>query len=332
MATIVKRGDRQWQARVRRKGHSVTETFETKARAEAWARQVENDIDAARYHPTSKAAESTTLHQALETYLEERVPLKTGIKQNTGIVRIWQRTKLATRPLSSIRGSDIAEYRDEFLKTVGPQTVVHRINLISNLFNVAATEWGMEGLINPVSRVRKPSLPSGRDRRFVDKEETRLLAACDKSKSKWLGAMVRLALATAMRQGELVGLNWADIDLEKRTAILRETKNGLTRSVPLSTAARTVLEEIAPDEKDRNGKIFHIEGGRAVTHAFAKACDTAKIQDFHFHDLRHEATSRLFERTDLRDVEIASITGHKTLAMLQRYSHLRASDLADRLG
>lgn len=332
MASIVKRADRQWQARVRRKGYSVIETFETKSRAEAWARQVESDIDASRFHPTSKEAETTTLHQALNKYLEERVPLKTGVKQNAGIVRIWQSTKLAKRPLASIRGSDIAEYRDEFLKTVGPQTVVHRINLISNLFNVAATEWGMEGLINPVSRVRKPTLPSGRDRRLAGEEETNLLKACDKSKSKWLGSMVRLALATAMRQGELVGLDWADIDLSKRTAILRETKNGTTRSVPLSTAARTVLEDMVPDAEKRTGKVFNIEVGRAVTHAFAKACEVAKIEELHFHDLRHEATSRLFEKTNLRDIEIASITGHKTMSMLQRYAHLRAGDLADRLG
>ncbi len=112
-----------------------------------------------------------------------------------------------------------------------------RINLLSNLFNVAASDWGMESLINPVSRVRKPSLPSGRDRRLMPGEEEPLLAACDGSRSTWLGPMVRLALATAMRQGELVGLTWPDVDLDRRTVILRETKNGTTRSVPLSTSA-----------------------------------------------------------------------------------------------
>lgn len=331
MAYITKRGDRQWQARIRRKGHSVTETFETKARAEAWARQVESDIDAARYHSVSAEVERVTLNEALERYLVERVPLKAGVKQNAGIVRLWQRTKLATRPLGSIRSSDIALYRDEMLKSVGPQTVVHRLNLLSNLFNVAATDWGMEGLVNPVGRTRKPSLPSGRDRRLAPDEEARLLEACDASQSNWLGAMARLALATAMRQGELVGLEWADIDFERRTAILRETKNGTTRSVPLSTAALAVLRPMALADGG-SGKLFPIEVGRAVTHAFAKACAAAEIKNLHFHDLRHEATSRLFERTDLRDIEIASITGHKTLAMLQRYAHLRASDLADRLG
>jgi integrase len=143
--------------------------------------------------------------------------------------------------------------------------------------------------------------------------------------------MVRLAMATAMRQGEMVDLMWSDIDLDRRTAVLRETKNGTTRTVPLSSTALEVLRGLAADARG-NGKVFDIQVGRAVTHAFAKACKVAGLDDLHFHDLRHEATSRLFERTDLRDIEIASITGHKTMDMLKRYAHLHAGDLADRLG
>lgn len=125
MATVSKRGDRQWQAKVRRKGHSASATFETKARAEAWARQIESDIDAGRFHPGRLEAEKVTLAEALDRYLAERVPLKSGIKQNTGIVKAWRAWKLAGRPLASIRASDVASWRDERLKEVGPQTVVH---------------------------------------------------------------------------------------------------------------------------------------------------------------------------------------------------------------
>ena len=201
MASVVKRGDKQWQARVRRKGRDVTETFETKSRAEAWARRIETDIDAGRFQQGQIEAERTSLSEALDRYLRERVPLKKGIKQNSGIVRWWKQTKLAPRPLASIRGSDIADYRDEMLKSVAPQTAVHRLNLLSNLFNVAASDWGMECLANPVRRVRKPALPSGRDRRLMPGEEEKILAACDSSYSKWLGPMVRLALATLPAAG-----------------------------------------------------------------------------------------------------------------------------------
>ncbi len=332
MANISKRGDRQWQARVRKRGHVATATFETKARAEAWARQVESEIDAGRFHPGRLEAERVTLRAALGRYLNERVPLKKGIKQNTGIVRAWQRSKLADRPLAAIRASDIAAWRDDKLTESGPQTVVHHLNLLSNLFNVAATDWGMESLTNPVGRVKKPALPSGRDRRLQLGEEERLLTACDASRSRWLGDMVRLALATAMRQGELVGLTWSDVDLERRTATLRETKNGSTRTVPLSSKAKEVLLSMRLRSDPTAGRVFGVEVGRAVTHAFAKACREAELIDLHFHDLRHEAISRLFERTNLRDIEIASISGHRTMEMLKRYAHLRSGDLADRLG
>lgn len=331
MASITRRGDRQWQVKVRRRQWSASATFETKARAEMWARQVEGAIDARRFNPGSLEADRVSLHSALERYLQERVPLKSGVKQNTGIVRAWQRTKLSALPLSAIRGSDISEWRDQKSKVVGPQTVVHHLNLLSNLFNVAASDWGMESLLNPVSRVSKPALPSGRNRRLTKQEEDRLLKACDASLSGWLGPMVRIALETAMRQGELVDLTWSDIDLMKRVALLRQTKNGTARTVPLSARALEVLQAL-PNKAGMKGKLFEIKVGRAVAHAFAKACEAAAIEDLHFHDLRHEATSRLFERTDLRDIEIAGITGHKTMEMLKRYAYLRAVDLVERLG
>lgn len=331
MASITRRGDRQWQVKVRRRNWSASATFETKARAEMWARQVEGAMDARRFNPGSVEADRVSLHSALERYLRERVPLKTGVKQNTGIVRAWQRSKLSVFPLSAIRGSDIAEWRDQKLNEVGPQTVVHHLNLLSNLFNVAASDWGMESLLNPVSRVSKPALPSGRNRRLSGQEEAKLIKACDESLSIWLGPMVRLALETAMRQGELVELTWERVDLAKRTVLLRETKNGTARTVPLSARALEVLRSLA-NRPGAKGKVFGIEVGRAVTHAFAKACRTTGLEDIRFHDLRHEATSRLFERTDLRDIEIASITGHKTMEMLKRYARLRAADLAERLG
>jgi integrase len=331
MASITRRGDRQWQVKVRRRHWNASATFETKARAEMWARQVEGAIDARRFNPGSIEADRVSLHAALDRYLQERVPLKRGIKQNEGIVRAWQRTKLSALPLSAIRGSDIAEWRDQKLKDVGPQTVVHHLNLLSNLFNVAGSDWGMESLINPVRRVSKPAIPGGRNRRLSAQEEVRLLRACDVSLSSWLGPMVRLALETAMRQGELIALGRSDIDLAKRVVLLRATKNGTARTVPLSARGIEILSSLVNHGRATE-KLFDIEVGRAVTHAFAKACGAAGIKNLHFHDLRHEATSRLFERTGLRDIEIAAVTGHKTMEMLKRYAHLRAADLAQRLG
>src|ERR1051325_5093147 len=167
MATIVRGGDRQWRAKVRRRGIGASATFETKVRAAVWARQVEAEIDAGRFQRSGIAeAERTSLHEALNRYLAEVVPSKKGVAQATGIVRAWQRTELAQRSLAGIRGANLAAWRDSKLQQVGPQTVVHHLNLLSHLYRVAASDWGLEALINPVSKVKKPALPRGRERRL----------------------------------------------------------------------------------------------------------------------------------------------------------------------
>src|SRR4051794_18807232 len=175
MATIILRGERQWQARVRRKAVRTGATFETKARAVAWARQIEADIDAGRFQPSRLEAKRTTLHEALERYLTEIVPQRKGGKQAAGIVRAWQQTSLARKALATIRSTDLAGWRDAKLKHVGPQTVVHHLNILSHLYRIAAADWGLESLANPVTKIKKPTLPKGRERRLRNEEERQLL-------------------------------------------------------------------------------------------------------------------------------------------------------------
>lgn len=164
-------------------------------------------------------------------------------------------------------------------------------------------------------------------------EEIRLLEAAD-AEWKWLGPIIRIALATAMRLGEVVALEWKNVDLERKVARLLDTKNGERRDVPLSSAAIAVLEGlIEPQQGVRRlpaGKVFPTSA-QAIDDHWRKAVTVAKSADLRFHDLRHEATSRLFEM-GLNPVEVATITGHKTLQMHKRYTHLRAEDLAKRLG
>jgi integrase len=131
-----------------------------------------------------------------------------------------------------------------------------------------------------------------------------------------------------MRQSELVGLKWKNIDFQRRTAFLPHTKNGESRSVPLSAEALNVLGNLP---RSISGDVFPGLTTTAVKKAFTRATRRAEIEDFHFHDLRHEATTRLFER-GLNIMAVAAITGHKDLRMLQRYTHLKAEDLARKLG
>jgi integrase len=128
-----------------------------------------------------------------------------------------------------------------------------------------------------------------------------------------------------MRRDEIARLAWDNVDLRKRAVYLSKTKNGEERTVPLSPAAIGILKEIP------NGNSVFGMAADNITRSMKQACKAANIENLTFHDLRHEATSRLFENTDLDVMEIKSITGHRSMQMLARYSHLRTSRLADRL-
>lgn len=335
-----------WQAIIRRKGYpSVTRTFKKKSDAEAWARAEEASMDQGLWQDRSEA-EATTLQEALDRYLAEVTAQKKNPESETRILKQWQSRPLAKRTLSTIQGKDIARVvKDMEAEGKSPNTIRLHLALLSHLFTIARKEWGMATLSNPVELVRKPKLPQGRDRRLQGDEESRLLAECRKAKNPWLLPVVRFAIETAMRAGEMletkgtadketgerpvqsVGLLWKHVDLGKRVALLPETKNGTARMVPLSTTAVEVLRSLP---RSLDGKVFGTTY-EAIHLSFVRACKRAGIEDLRFHDLRHEATSRLFER-GLNPMQVAAITGHKTLQMLKRYTHLRAEDLARLLG
>ena len=157
-------------------------------------------------------------------------------------------------------------------------------------------------------------------------EEARLLAATYHE----MQYIIQFALETAMRREEISTLLWNKIDFERRTATLYKTKNGETRTAPLSPRALDILQAIKAGPTGQGNRVFS-QSPDAITQAMGCACKSAGISGLTFHDLRHEATSRLFENTDLDLMEIRSITGHKSLQMLARYSHLRMDRLADRL-
>ena len=344
---IRKRGELQWQARVTRKGFPPqVKTFDSRTQAEAWRDTIKSEMAHGTFVSRAES-ERTTLREALQRYERERTPEKKGAMPERSRIKKLLLDPLALRSLASIRSSDIANYRDNRAKDVSAQSVIHEINLISNLFNVARREWGMENLRNPAEVVRKPKLPKGRDRRLVDDEELRLLVAAGES-SATLRALVVMALGTAMRLGELLGIPWADIDFKNKIALLRDTKNGDSRKVPLSSGVLDALAQLPRNINDsrvfwswKASDSFQATWRRTIKQAqerYVVDCEEAGeianenfLCNFRFHDLRHEAASRLFE-LGFNPMEVASITGHKTLQMLKRYTHLRAEDLVKRMG
>ena len=217
----------------------------------------------------------------------------------------------------------------------GPQTVIHRLNALSKLIQTWARAHKAP-LDNPVKPGVRPGKPRGRERRLHDDEEKRLLDAAVKSSRPWLRYAIIIAIETGLRQAELAGLIWERVKLAgpHPHLDLPRTKNDRPRRVPLSlraVAAFKGLKAQAPKGETASGPVLPVQTARGIIHAFRDAIDETRFSDLRWHDLRHEAISRLFELTDLRDNEIMAITGHLTPAMLARYTHLRADRLGARL-
>jgi integrase len=328
MATFEKRlskdGKARWNAKVRRTGWPIqSKTFATKALAETWAREVERAMQRGAFYDP-REAQRTTLGEALDRYRREVTPGKKGARQEAVRAAAWMRHELAKAALANIRGADIAAYRDARLAEGRSGTTIrNELTLLSQVFETAAKEWGMEGLANPVRQVKLPKPAKARTRRLEQGEEEKLLAACD-ARHFLLGQIARLAIETAARQGELLALRWEDIDLKSRVAHVRDSKNGEARAIPLSSKAVAILEALP---RNLNGRVLALTQ-HWVSSSFAKAVRDAKLPDLRFHDLRHEGTSRLFESGKFDSMRVGQITGHKELGMLRRYTHLRAEDLA----
>ena len=331
MASFIPRkgpnGRRVWQAHIRRRGFPAqVRTFDMKAEAQAWAATIESEM-ARGVFVSRTEAEGTTLSEALARYRNEVIPKKKQEAREDRRAAALAQHPLACRPLASIHGKDIAAYMStRACAGAGGNTIRLDLALLSHLFTIARKEWGMESLGNPVEMVRKPKLPQGRTRRLEDGEESRLIEAA-KAYGGEIQHLIPWAIETAMRRGEIAAMRWEHLDKKARVLLIPETKNGTSRRVPLSSKALAVVE-VLPRRID--GAVWNMRPD-SISQAFERVCKAAGIEGLTFHDLRHEATSRLFEK-DLNPMQVAAITGHKTLQMLKRYTHLRAEDLVVRLG
>jgi integrase len=369
MASFRKRGDYQWQARVNKKGYpSETKTFNTRTEAEVWARNVESQIDKGSF-VSRVEADNTTLKEVLNRYLLEITPLKKGWLAETNRIKAWQRHPLASRYLGTLRSTDFATYRDQqrnLPKPLSENTIRLSLAVISHLFTIAQKEWNM-GVINPILSIRMPKGSAHRDRRveYADipsplkngqiENKSEIDCILDETTSLELKAIVLLAIETAMRRSEIAQLEWSRINLKDRTVLLEDTKNGTSREVPLSTVAVNIMQSIPKrmlidtnNKPTQDQKVFTLKP-QAISQAFAKARGAARVKYEHtcglynvdpdpkflvnirLHDQRHEATSRLFELGRFDHMEVSAITGHKTLSMLKRYTHLKATNLAKKL-
>ncbi len=326
---------------IRKRGWPTTvKTFRTKRDAQDWARRTEDEMVRGTYINRS-VSERMLVRHALERYLAELTPTKkpsTARRERSSAVHL--KRELGKYSLAALSPDIIASYRDQRIaEGLSNSSVRNELALLSHLYTIAIKEWRVGLIYNPVSNIRKPAPHPGRNRRLTPDEEKKLLSACDGHTNPMLGWIVRLALYTGMRAGEISSLRRNQVDLKKRTVTLMETKNGSTRTVPLSRSAEQVMRvamknPVRPFDTDL---LFFGEPGRDGVRRpydfkleWHRKLAAAKITGLRFHDLRHEAVSRLVE-AGLSDQEVAAISGHKSMQMLRRYTHLRAEDLVDRL-
>jgi integrase len=325
MPTIRKKGEGQYHVQIRKRGYPTqTKTFTKEADARRWAAIIESEMERGVFVSRTEA-EATLIKDVLQRFATEVLPTKRSEQSDKSRIKTLIEV-FGDYRLASLTSSQVASFRDQRLQVVGPQSVIHEINLLNRVLKTATMDWGIAlpgGL--PTAQVRKPVKPRGRDRRVVESELVKILGATE---SDELRTIVTLAVETGMRRNEIASLVWEEVDLKKQTAHLPKTKTDVPRTVPLSRAAIRALKAFGTK---KDGRVFTLQA-ESMSQAFERACEPhrANIVDVRFHDLRHEATSRLFEK-GLNVMEVAAITGHKTLDMLKRYTHLRAEDLAKKL-
>ncbi|MEK7769339.1 MAG: site-specific integrase [Pseudomonadota bacterium] len=325
MATITKTPSNTFKVLIRKAGlPPQIKTFKSKPNAEKWARLIESEMDRGVFI-NRQEADRITVGELIDRYIQEVTPLKRSAKNDKQRLLFLKRT-FGHFIVSQLQSKHIAAYRDKRLAD-GKQgtTVLKEIGAIAHLLDVSIKDWGIPLVSNPASLVRKPKQSRGRDRRLADAEALTLIDAAKNSRSFLLAPIITLAIETAMRLGELLALEWGNIDLKNQTALLPLTKNGEARTVPLTKQAVDALQSIP--RQINNPRVFWTwVRPDSFENAWRRMLDQTDIQNLRFHDLRHEACSRLFER-GFNIMEVAHISGHKTLQQLKKYTHLKAADL-----
>jgi integrase len=324
MATIRKRGS-SWQAQVRREGYPpLSKSFASKADAAAWARDQERAIDRAELPTTVRELKGVTVGDLLRRYSETVTPTKRGAGPEQYRINTLLSHSLAQIALNKLSPAAIARYRDDRLKLVQSGAVRRELTIVQHCFEVAKREWGLPIPANPVRQIATPEAQKPRERRLED-DESNILASAALASAWYLRPLIVLAIETGMRRGELLSIRWKDVDQTTRTIRILKTKNGHSRTVPLTPKAVEILASL--EKKDE--RVLPVTPN-AVRLAWERLRKRAGIVDLRLHDLRHEAVSRFFEY-GLTVPEVALISGHRDPRMLSRYTHLRPEKVAEKL-
>jgi len=323
-----------WVADIRRKGHkSISKSFATKGKAQAWAREIEGQIDAMQFKDARGLAH-ITLSQLIDRYTEEIGGIKPFGRNKVDVLRKWKLSH-GSMPVSELTEDVLIDYVRERAKTVSGVTVAVDLAYLGGVLRTARELWRLP--VDPsVTASARASLrymglsakSKERERRPTQSEIDDLVLhfAIRTRQRVPMGDLILFAVETAMRLGEIIRLKWTDINHDHKTITIRDRKHptekeGNDQEVPLlGSAYEIVMRQLQDDER-----IFPITEGTPSS-LFPRACKTLGIADLRFHDLRHEGVSRLFEHGYSIE-QVALISGHRDWKMLSRYVQLRAKDL-----
>lgn len=329
----IRRRDGKWQVQIRRRGLTpLSKTFHNRVDAVAWARQKELQADRQELHPDTKILEELTLADLVERYRDEVSVLKRGGDIETVILNAFLKHSLCRKLLSDITTAHFARYRDERLREVQPQTFKRQVNLLRNIFNVAKQEWDIP-VANPLANLKLKYIDQRRERRLMAGELDKLVEAASDSRNPLVKPLILLAIETGMRRGELLSISWEHVSLSNSYLTIPVSKNGHSRTIPLTDMAREILMSLeledGEDQKEQSAVVFPMTGN-ALRKSWDRICVRAGIDNLNFHDLRHEAISRFFEM-GLNIAEVAAISGHKDVKMLFRYTHPKVGDILNKI-
>jgi integrase len=344
MATFTKLSSGSWRVQVRRKGRYVSETFLRRDDARRWAIEAERQIDRGEAPNESRIARLKTFGELIDLHIDDMCAVgKAPLRSKAATLELLKR-QLGKCTMASLDRERLIRFgRDHATQGAGPVTLGIDIGTIKHILSHAAAVHGLPVKVEPVDLARIALKRLGlvgkgeeRDRRPTQDELDRLIEHFDGNPRQIIpiGRIIRFAVATAMRQEEICTVRWSDVEARARMLLIRDRKDprhkkGNNQRIPLFAAsgydAWVILEEQRAIRSNDDDRIFPFNG-RSVGTAFRRGCTELKIEDLHFHDLRHEGTSRLFE-AGFTIEQVALVTGHKDWKMLKRYTHLKPDAL-----
>lgn len=325
----IKRLANQYQVQARKRGYpTFCQTVESWAEAQQLKLRIEAEQSCSIIRDYGSALRHT-LSVLVKRYIDEVCPQHKGAESEIyRLRRILREETFVQKKLAEITTEDLMDFVNDRLGQVAPATVDRDLDVLAQVMNYADNVWKIAPSESPFKGLPRPKYFNERDRRLKSKEEKLLLQAARADENPYIEPIIVIALQTAMRRGEILSLKRNNIDFEARAALLPETKNGRPRKVPLSQVAIDLLRSL-PETDD--GRIFPVTANALKLAWSRRVLPKAKIDDLHFHDLRHEATSRLAESWQYTLLDLQAITGHRDVRMLQRYSHLCTRKLAERM-